>query len=78
MAQNYQELLLSAVRKENIPVTVYLISGFQIRGIICGFDNYVIIIESEGKQQMLYKHAISTIVPLRNVIKLNAGSGGGD
>jgi host factor-I protein len=72
MAQNnYQELLLSTVRKENTPVIVFLMSGFQIRGHIRAFDNYVIIVESEGKQQMIYKHAVSTIIPLKAVSKLN-------
>lgn len=70
MVQNYQELLLNAVRKENIPVTIYLTSGFQIRGNIRAFDNYVIVVESDGKQQMLYKHAISTVVPLKPALNL--------
>jgi host factor-I protein len=67
---NYQDQLLSAVRKENMPVTIYLTSGFQIRGVIRSFDSYVIIVESDGKQQMVYKHAISTIVPLKTVASL--------
>jgi host factor-I protein len=64
---NYQDQLLSAVRKENMPVTIYLTSGFQIRGLIRNFDAYVVIVESDGKQQMVYKHAISTVVPLKTV-----------
>ena len=75
ISQNYQELLLAAVRKQQIPVTIYLMSGFQIRGVVQAFDNYVIIVESEGKQQMLYKHAISTIVPLKIAIKLSSTTG---
>ena len=67
---NYQDQLLSAVRKESMPVTIYLTSGFQIRGKICNFDAYVIIVESDGKQQMVYKHAISTIVPLKTIARL--------
>lgn len=67
MSLNYQDQLLSTVRKENMPVTIYLTSGFQIRGQIRNFDAYVIIVESDGKQQMVYKHAISTIVPLKTV-----------
>ena len=63
MNRNYQDIILNMVRKEAIPVTVFLTSGFQIRGMVKGFDNYVVIIESEGKQQMVYKHALSTIVP---------------
>ena len=70
MQQSYQDLMLAAVRKEDVPVTIYLTSGFQIRGNIRAFDNYVIIVESDGKQQMLYKHAISTVVPLKSVLNL--------
>jgi len=68
--QNYQDLLLSKIRKEKIPITVYLTSGFQIRGSLAAFDNYVVIVETDGKQQMVYKHAISTIVPLRAVLEI--------
>jgi len=68
--QDHQELMLSAMRKESIPVTVFLISGFQIRGVIVAFDNYVIIVDSDNKQQMVYKHAVSTIVPYRNPLNL--------
>lgn len=71
MAQNYQDALLGAVRKENVPVTVFLTNGFQIRGLIKAFDPYVIIVETDGKQQMIYKHAISTVAPLKAVLKLN-------
>ena len=65
MGKNYQDMILNQVRRESISVTVYLTNGFQIRGIVRGFDNYVILLESEGKQQMVYKHAVSTVVPLR-------------
>lgn len=75
MNKNFQDLILNQVRKENMPVTIFLTSGFQIRGIIRGFDSYVIIVESDGKQQMVYKHAISTIIPLKNLhIVHNDGS----
>ena len=70
MSLNYQDQLLGAVRKENMPITIYLTSGFQIRGQIRNFDNYVVIVESDGKQQMVYKHAISTIVPLKTIANL--------
>lgn len=50
-----------------MPVTVFLVNGFQMRGIVTGFDSFVVILESDGKQQMLYKHAISTIVPVSPV-----------
>ena len=71
MTQNYQDTLLSAVRKENMPVMIFLTNGFQIRGLIKAYDAYVIIVEADGKQQMVYKHAISTIIPLKAVLKLN-------
>jgi host factor-I protein len=64
---NIQDNFLNQLRKESIPVTVYLTNGFQIRGLIKAFDNFTIIIDSEGRQQMVYKHAISTFTPLRSV-----------
>jgi len=73
MAHNYQDLILSGIRRESTPVTIYLTSGFQIRGILKAFDNYVIVVETDGKQQMVYKHAISTIVPLKPVVNLSEG-----
>ncbi|MEK3787612.1 MULTISPECIES: RNA chaperone Hfq [Paenibacillus] len=64
---NIQDTFLNQLRKETIPVTVYLVNGFQVRGIIKAFDNFTIIIDSDGRQQMIYKHAISTFTPQRNV-----------
>lgn len=66
-AINLQDVLLNQLRKEKILVTVFLTNGFQIKGTIKGFDNFVVILESEGKQQMIYKHAISTLVPSKTV-----------
>jgi len=71
MQKNIQDILLNTVRRENMPVTLFLTNGFQIRGNVRGFDNYVIMVESDGKQQMIYKHAVSTVVPIRAV---NLGS----
>ena len=65
--QNLQEGFLNRVRGERVGVTVFLINGFQMRGTVRGFDNFVVLLESEGKQQVIYKHAISTIAPSRNV-----------
>lgn len=70
MTPNYQDQLLNAVRSEKMPVNIYLTSGFQIRGTIILFDAYVIIVESEGKQQMVYKSAISTVVPQKAIKNL--------
>ncbi|HZJ82315.1 MAG TPA: RNA chaperone Hfq [Clostridia bacterium] len=63
----FQDIFLNEVRKDHIPVTIHLVNGFQIRGLIMGFDNYVIIVESDGKQMLLYKQAISTITPSRSI-----------
>ncbi len=60
---NLQDIFLNKARKENINLIVYLVNGYQIRGLVKGFDNYTIILESDGKQQLIYKHAISTIIP---------------
>jgi host factor-I protein len=64
---NLQDAFLNQVRKERIPVTIYLVNGFQIKGAVKGFDNFTVIIELEGKQQMVYKHAISTVAPVKQV-----------
>lgn len=64
---NLQEIFLTRARKQNIPVTMFLVNGFQLRGTITGFDCFVVILDSEGRQQVIYTHAISTIAPLRPV-----------
>ena len=64
---NLQDIFLTRSRKENIPVTLFLVNGFQLRGVISGFDCFVVVLDSDGKQQVIYKHAISTIVPLRSI-----------
>lgn len=64
---NLQDSFLNQVRKDNVSVTLYLINGFQLRGVVRGFDNFTVIIESDGKQMLVYKHAISTITPTRPV-----------
>ena len=62
---NLQDLFLNQARKEKMPVTVFLMNGFQIKGYVRGFDNFTVILDSDGRQQMIYKHALSTVVPLR-------------
>jgi host factor-I protein len=64
---NIQDVFLNQLRKEGIPVTVFLLNGFQLRGLIKGFDNFTVVLETEGKQQLVYKHAISTFSPQKNV-----------
>lgn len=65
--ENLQDLVLGEVRKEHTPVTLFLMNGFQMKGIVTGFDSFIVVLSSEGKQQMIYKHAISTLVPLQPV-----------
>ena len=60
--QNLQDLFLNQTRKDRQIVTLFLMNGFQMRGIVRGFDSFTVVLESEGKQQLIYKHAISTIV----------------
>jgi host factor-I protein len=61
--QNLQDIFLNQARRDKIIVTVFLVNGFQMRGVIRGFDNFIVVMDSDGKQQMIYKHAISTIIP---------------
>ncbi len=65
--ENLQDLFLNDVRKERQLVTVFLMNGFQMKGVITGFDSFVVCLVTEGRQQMIYKHAISTVVPARPV-----------
>ena len=60
-----QEAILAEVKRDKVPVTLFLMNGFQLRGTITGYDNLVVVLVSDGKQQMIYKHAISTLAPIR-------------
>ena len=60
---NLQDVFLNQARKERIAVTIFLTNGYQFKGTVRGFDNYVVILDVDGKQQLVYKHAISTVVP---------------
>ena len=62
---NIQDSFLNEARKRRAQLTVFLVNGFQMRGTVLGFDSFTVMLESEGKQQMVYKHAISTIAPMR-------------
>lgn len=64
---NLQDVFLNQVRKEHIGVTIYLTNGFQLKGMVKGFDNFTVVLDSDGKQQLVYKHAISTISPTKSV-----------
>ena len=65
--QNIQDTLLNQIRREKQTVTFFLMNGFQLKGVVKSFDSFVVILETEGRQQMIYKHAISTIVPSHSV-----------
>ena len=64
-AMNLQEAILKEVIRERVPLTLFLMNGFQLRGVITGFDSFVVVLVSDGKQQMIYKHAISTLAPMK-------------
>lgn len=64
---NLQDTFLTRARRSKAAVTVFLMNGFQIRGTIAGFDPFVVVVMSDGKQQIIYKHAISTITPERPI-----------
>jgi len=64
-SMNLQDAILKEVRRERVPVTLFLMNGFQLRGTVTGFDSFVVVLVSDGKQQMIYKHAISTLAPIR-------------
>lgn len=69
-----QDSFLNTLRKDRIPATIYLINGFQLRGTVKGFDNFTILLDNEGKQTMIYKHAISSINPARPIMLNNTST----
>ncbi|SCH64547.1 MULTISPECIES: RNA chaperone Hfq [unclassified Romboutsia] len=65
---NLQDLFLNNARKERIPVTIYLMNGVKVKGVVKGFDSYIILVEGDNRQQnMIYKHAVSTMIPDKNI-----------
>ena len=64
-AMNLQDAILKEVCRDRVPVTLFLMNGFQLRGIITGYDSFVVVLVTEGRQQMIYKHAISTLAPMK-------------
>jgi len=69
---NLQEIFLNQARKDKVAVTIFLTNGFQFKGMVRGFDNFTVVLDSEGKQQLVYKHAISTIVPAKPISFMNS------
>ena len=64
---NLQDIFLLRAKRDKVPVTMFLMNGFQMRGIITGFDAFVVVLDSDGRQQIIYKHAIFTNAPVRSV-----------
>jgi len=60
-----QEAILRECCRDKVPLTLFLMNGFQLRGVITGFDSFVVVLVSDGRQQMIYKHAISTLAPIK-------------
>lgn len=71
--QNLQDIFLNQARTNKQQVTVFLVNGFQLRGTVTGFDSFTVVLDSEGKQQLIYKHAISTVIPARAISLLPGG-----
>ncbi len=69
---NLQDVFLNQARKDRLPLTIFLTNGYQFKGIIRGFDQFSVILDSDGSQRLVYKHAISTIVPARPISILDA------
>ena len=76
--QNLQDIFLNQARKDKAPLTVFLMNGVQIKGQVRGFDNFVVLFDSDGRQQMIYKHAISTVIPQRPIDMSSAAAGEDD
>lgn len=70
-SNNLQDVFLNQARKNKIQVTVHILNGFQLKGLVKGFDNFTVILEVDGKQTMIYKHAISTVTPAKPVLYNN-------
>jgi len=68
---NLQDAFLNGARKDKIPVTIFLTNGFQFKGIVKGFDSFTVVLENDGKQSLVYKHAISTVVPAKPISVLD-------
>ncbi|PKK39263.1 RNA-binding protein Hfq [Clostridiaceae bacterium JG1575] len=65
---NLQDIFLNGARKSRMGVIIHLVNGFQLKGVVKGFDNFIIILDSDGKQMMVYKHAVTTITPAKPIL----------
>lgn len=62
-SQNLQDQFLNAVRKQKIPLTIFLVNGVKLTGVVTSFDNFCVLLRRDGSAQLVYKHAISTVMP---------------
>ena len=76
--QNLQDAFLNHVRKSKIPVTVFLVNGVKLQGVITSFDNFCILLRRDGQSQLVYKHAISTVMPAQPFSLQDANASGGE
>ena len=65
---NLQDIFLNNARKSKVPLTIHLMNGFHLKGLVKGFDSFTVILDCDGKQMMIYKHSISTITPLKPIL----------
>jgi host factor-I protein len=65
--QNLQDVFLNHVRKDKVPVTIFLVNGVKLQGVVTWFDNFCVLLKREGQVQLVYKHAISTVMPSQPV-----------
>ncbi len=66
-AGNLQDIILNGARKGKMVVIIHLVNGFQLKGVVKGFDNFTVVLDSDGKQMMVYKHAITTVTPMKPI-----------
>ncbi|MDS0524524.1 RNA chaperone Hfq [Clostridium sp. SHJSY1] len=69
---NLQDIFLNSARKDKIQVTIYLTNGFQLRGLVTGFDSFTVVLNQDGKQVLIYKHAITTVTPNKPILFTNS------
>lgn len=65
--QNLQDTFLNSVRKDKIPVTIFLVNGVKLQGVVSWFDNFCVLLKRDGQSQLVYKHAISTVMPSQSI-----------
>ncbi|KAA5603713.1 RNA chaperone Hfq [Blastochloris sulfoviridis] len=76
-AQNLQDTFLNHVRKNKVPLTIFLVNGVKLQGVVTWFDNFCVLLRRDGHSQLVYKHAISTIMPAQPVQLFEAADDAG-